>query len=151
MLTVSGLKRLHISVSFDLQDGECVALQGPSGVPSLWQMLADCSGSATVMPAAQEAAIGASICITSASTTMGRNRSSRRRIGPPYAGGYPREGRWSRWAAIPGCRKQGGAYDLLDVCCAPATVHPRRRPSRALELAHLPGPKFGCVVPSSPN
>lgn len=32
MLTVSGLKRLHISASFDLQDGECVALQGPSGV-----------------------------------------------------------------------------------------------------------------------
>ena len=32
MLTVSSLKRLHISVSFDLQDGECVALQGPSGV-----------------------------------------------------------------------------------------------------------------------
>ncbi|MBR0925120.1 MULTISPECIES: ABC transporter ATP-binding protein [Bradyrhizobium] len=32
MLTVSGLKRLHISVSFDLQDGECVVLQGPSGV-----------------------------------------------------------------------------------------------------------------------
>jgi phosphate-transporting ATPase len=32
MLTVSGLKRLHISVSFDLQDGECVALQGASGV-----------------------------------------------------------------------------------------------------------------------
>jgi putative ABC transport system ATP-binding protein len=32
MLTVSGLKRLHISVSFDLQDGECIALQGPSGV-----------------------------------------------------------------------------------------------------------------------
>jgi len=32
MLTVSGLKRLQISVSFDLQDGECVALQGPSGV-----------------------------------------------------------------------------------------------------------------------
>ncbi|MHC4049910.1 ABC transporter ATP-binding protein [Bradyrhizobium sp. 25ACV] len=32
MLTVSGLKRLHLSVSFDLQDGECVALQGPSGV-----------------------------------------------------------------------------------------------------------------------
>lgn len=32
MLTVSGLKRLHVSVSFDLQDGECVALQGPSGV-----------------------------------------------------------------------------------------------------------------------
>lgn len=32
MLTLSGLKRLHISVSFDLQDGECVALQGPSGV-----------------------------------------------------------------------------------------------------------------------
>ena len=32
MLTVSGLKRLHLSVSFDLRDGECVALQGPSGV-----------------------------------------------------------------------------------------------------------------------
>jgi putative ABC transport system ATP-binding protein len=32
MLTVSRLKRLHISASFDLQDGECVALQGPSGV-----------------------------------------------------------------------------------------------------------------------
>ena len=32
MLTVIGLKRLHICVSFDLQDGECVALQGPSGV-----------------------------------------------------------------------------------------------------------------------
>jgi putative ABC transport system ATP-binding protein len=32
MLTVSGLKRLHICVSFDLQDGECVALRGPSGV-----------------------------------------------------------------------------------------------------------------------
>ncbi|MFK4511835.1 ABC transporter ATP-binding protein [Bradyrhizobium daqingense] len=32
MLTVSGLERLHLSVSFDLQDGECVALQGPSGV-----------------------------------------------------------------------------------------------------------------------
>lgn len=32
MLTVNGLKRLHLSVSFDLQDGECVALQGPSGV-----------------------------------------------------------------------------------------------------------------------
>ena len=32
MLTVSGLKRLHISASFDLQDGECIALQGPSGV-----------------------------------------------------------------------------------------------------------------------
>jgi phosphate-transporting ATPase len=32
MLTVNGLKRLHISASFDLQDGECVALQGPSGV-----------------------------------------------------------------------------------------------------------------------
>jgi phosphate-transporting ATPase len=30
MLTVSGLKRLHISASFDLQDEECVALQGPS-------------------------------------------------------------------------------------------------------------------------
>ncbi|SFM50903.1 phosphate-transporting ATPase [Bradyrhizobium sp. Rc3b] len=32
MLTVNGLKRLHLCVSFDLQDGECVALQGPSGV-----------------------------------------------------------------------------------------------------------------------
>lgn len=32
MLTVSALKRLHLCVSFDLQDGECVALQGPSGV-----------------------------------------------------------------------------------------------------------------------
>lgn len=32
MLTVREFKRLHISVSFDLQDGECVALQGPSGV-----------------------------------------------------------------------------------------------------------------------
>ena len=32
MLSVRGLKRLHISVSFDLRDGECVALQGPSGV-----------------------------------------------------------------------------------------------------------------------
>ena len=32
MLTVRGLKRLQLSVSFDLQDGECVALQGPSGV-----------------------------------------------------------------------------------------------------------------------
>src|SRR6478735_10730105 len=32
MLNVSGLRRLHLSVSFDLQDGECVALQGPSGV-----------------------------------------------------------------------------------------------------------------------
>jgi putative ABC transport system ATP-binding protein len=32
MLTVRSLKRLHISVSFDLQDGECVALQGRSGV-----------------------------------------------------------------------------------------------------------------------
>jgi putative ABC transport system ATP-binding protein len=32
MLTVRALKRLHISVSFDLRDGECVTLQGPSGV-----------------------------------------------------------------------------------------------------------------------
>lgn len=32
MLSVRALKRLHISVSFDLRDGECVALQGPSGV-----------------------------------------------------------------------------------------------------------------------
>jgi phosphate-transporting ATPase len=32
MLKVHGLKRLHISVSFELGDGECIALQGPSGV-----------------------------------------------------------------------------------------------------------------------
>jgi putative ABC transport system ATP-binding protein len=32
MLSVRALKRLHISVSFDLRSGECVALQGPSGV-----------------------------------------------------------------------------------------------------------------------
>jgi putative ABC transport system ATP-binding protein len=32
MLTVDWLKRLHISVSFELNDGECIALQGPSGV-----------------------------------------------------------------------------------------------------------------------
>ncbi|MVT50413.1 ATP-binding cassette domain-containing protein [Bradyrhizobium yuanmingense] len=32
MLTVRALKRLHISVSFDLRNGECIALQGPSGV-----------------------------------------------------------------------------------------------------------------------
>ncbi|RXG91123.1 ABC transporter ATP-binding protein [Bradyrhizobium zhanjiangense] len=32
MLTVSALKRLHIVVSFELADGECIALQGPSGV-----------------------------------------------------------------------------------------------------------------------
>jgi len=31
MLTVDALKRLHICVSFDLHDGECIALQGPSG------------------------------------------------------------------------------------------------------------------------
>ncbi|MDN5000482.1 ATP-binding cassette domain-containing protein [Bradyrhizobium sp. GCM10027634] len=31
MLTVSGLKRLHLCVSFELKGGECVALQGPSG------------------------------------------------------------------------------------------------------------------------
>ncbi|WP_407114946.1 ATP-binding cassette domain-containing protein [Bradyrhizobium sp. LMG 9283] len=31
MLTVHALKRLHICASFDLQDGECIALQGPSG------------------------------------------------------------------------------------------------------------------------
>jgi phosphate-transporting ATPase len=32
MLAVSALTRLHINVSFELKDGECVALQGPSGV-----------------------------------------------------------------------------------------------------------------------
>jgi phosphate-transporting ATPase len=32
MLTVSALTRLHISVSFELKGGECIALQGPSGV-----------------------------------------------------------------------------------------------------------------------
>ena len=32
MLTVNALKRLHITVSFELKDGECIALQGPSGV-----------------------------------------------------------------------------------------------------------------------
>ncbi len=32
MLTVSALTRLHICVSFELKDGECIALQGPSGV-----------------------------------------------------------------------------------------------------------------------
>ena len=32
MLDVDRLKRLHISVSFQLNDGECIALQGPSGV-----------------------------------------------------------------------------------------------------------------------
>ena len=29
---MSALTRLHISVSFELNDGECIALQGPSGV-----------------------------------------------------------------------------------------------------------------------
>ena len=32
MLTVDALRRLHVSVSFELADGECIALQGPSGV-----------------------------------------------------------------------------------------------------------------------
>ena len=32
MLTVRALTRLHISASFEVKDGECVALQGPSGV-----------------------------------------------------------------------------------------------------------------------
>src|SRR6516165_12141566 len=32
MLTISALTRLHVSVSFELNDGECIALQGPSGV-----------------------------------------------------------------------------------------------------------------------
>lgn len=36
-------------------------------------MPADCSGSAAAMPAAQHAATGARICITSASRTIGRN------------------------------------------------------------------------------
>lgn len=31
MLTVSALTRLHLTVSFELRDGECIALQGPSG------------------------------------------------------------------------------------------------------------------------
>ena len=32
MLMVRALTRLHISVSFELKEGECIALQGPSGV-----------------------------------------------------------------------------------------------------------------------
>jgi putative ABC transport system ATP-binding protein len=32
MLRVNALTRLHIAVSFDVNDGECIALQGPSGV-----------------------------------------------------------------------------------------------------------------------
>lgn len=32
MLTVNALKRLHVLVSFELADAECIALQGPSGV-----------------------------------------------------------------------------------------------------------------------
>ncbi|QQN66435.1 ATP-binding cassette domain-containing protein [Bradyrhizobium diazoefficiens] len=32
MLTINALKRLHVSVSFELADGQCIALQGPSGV-----------------------------------------------------------------------------------------------------------------------
>jgi UDP-glucose/iron transport system ATP-binding protein len=32
MLTVKALTRLHVSARFELKDGECVALQGPSGV-----------------------------------------------------------------------------------------------------------------------
>jgi UDP-glucose/iron transport system ATP-binding protein len=32
MLTVSALTRLHVSASLELKDGECAALQGPSGV-----------------------------------------------------------------------------------------------------------------------
>lgn len=32
MLTINALRRLHISASFQLADGECLALQGPSGV-----------------------------------------------------------------------------------------------------------------------
>ena len=32
MLTVHALRRLQISASFQLRDGECIALQGPSGV-----------------------------------------------------------------------------------------------------------------------
>lgn len=32
MLTVESLSRLHVSASFELNNGECIALQGPSGV-----------------------------------------------------------------------------------------------------------------------
>ena len=32
MLSVRSLKRLHVSASFELHTGECIALQGPSGV-----------------------------------------------------------------------------------------------------------------------
>jgi putative ABC transport system ATP-binding protein len=32
MLEVNALRRLHISASFQMADGECIALQGPSGV-----------------------------------------------------------------------------------------------------------------------
>ena len=32
MLTISALTRLHVSVSFELNEGECIALQGASGV-----------------------------------------------------------------------------------------------------------------------
>src|SRR6476646_4558113 len=43
-------------------------------------MTVDGSGSATAIAAAQQAAIGARICITSASTTIGNNFFSRRGI-----------------------------------------------------------------------
>ena len=32
MLTIEGLRRLHVSASFELHSGECIALQGASGV-----------------------------------------------------------------------------------------------------------------------
>ena len=46
MLTVSALRRLHICVSFELPDGQCVALQGRSGVGKtlLLRAIADLDG-----------------------------------------------------------------------------------------------------------
>ena len=66
--------------------------------PASWQIAAVCKGSASAASAAQQAAIGASTCIASASTRIGRNGSSHRRIGPPWgkaiAGGGHGRGRW---------------------------------------------------------